>query len=497
MNARHHRGRVPTGLWRRIWFGLVTVMALTGALPAHADWTLLNSGTSLDLYGVDAVGATTAYVVGERGTILKTTDGGASWTKLRTGLRATLGRVQFLDVNNGYVLGGGLHRTRYGGVSWQTLALPASEGISGMYFVNTELGFLISRGTVFKTADGGLTWSAVRVGDFDIMELQFDATGTIGYAGGTDWGSGYVYKSVDGGSTWVQQLWLGGGMVTGLHFPVDTGLGYFTNVTTEGAEPGVYKTTDGGATWTRTGVGPASDGPVMVHFASAQAGVALGYRGTIFYTADGGASWTEGWLGRDVTPTDFDFGDAATGYLVGRGGLLARTVDGGMPSIRATFLHPVGAGSVNGFSEYTGCYAPYDCANDQPANAPAGAPLVLDSRDYLADSAGNRVLFALGDGLIPATHRVVGLRVYLAPTQWTGPMASLGYQRIGIDAAPVDSPAFWVANYWIVGWSGWSWTGLNWTAADVNALEIGVKSVAGERLEAAQVFVKIYHEPAP
>lgn len=200
----------------------------------------------------------------------------------------------------------------------------------------------------------------------------------------------------------------------------------------------------------------------------------------------GAASAHAGWTllnsGTSLDLFGVDAVDATTAYVVGD---------------RAAFLHPVATGSLYGFTEQAGCTAAHDCVNDQADNAATGAPLAPNSRDYVADSAGNRAMFAPGNGLIPGGHRVVGLRVYLAPTQDTGPMASLGSQRVGIDAAPVDSPNFWVANYWVTGWAAWSWTGLTWTPADVDALGVGVKSVVGERLEAGQVFTKIYYEPLP
>jgi len=70
------------------------------------------------------------YAVGRTGSILRTTDQGESWERLRNGNLATLPAhryhdVCFIDAENGYVVGdkGLVMRTRDGGESWQKFKL--------------------------------------------------------------------------------------------------------------------------------------------------------------------------------------------------------------------------------------------------------------------------------------------------------------------------------------------------------------------------------------
>jgi hypothetical protein len=54
---------------------------------------------------VHFVDARDGWVVGEKGTILATTDGGASWQKRPSGVGVMLGRVYFADAKNGWTVG--------------------------------------------------------------------------------------------------------------------------------------------------------------------------------------------------------------------------------------------------------------------------------------------------------------------------------------------------------------------------------------------------------
>src|SRR5438045_8602837 len=70
-----------------------------------------------NLRGASLVNANTGTVVGEYGTIVRTTDGGNSWTIQASGTTQTLWAVSFTDITNGTAVGEGgtILRTTDGG----------------------------------------------------------------------------------------------------------------------------------------------------------------------------------------------------------------------------------------------------------------------------------------------------------------------------------------------------------------------------------------------
>jgi len=75
------------------------------------------------LRGASFVDANTGTVVGDYGTIVRTTDGGNSWTVQASGTTQDLWAVSFTDANNGTAVGGTIGgstilRTTDGGDTW-------------------------------------------------------------------------------------------------------------------------------------------------------------------------------------------------------------------------------------------------------------------------------------------------------------------------------------------------------------------------------------------
>lgn len=113
------------------------------------------------LYGLSFVDESHGWISGEFGTILATTDGGATWTQQQSGLESTLFGIHFADRNTGLAVGidGVILRTDDGGTTWKTLASPFDErsyyevGLSGQY------GWIVGgQGTVLVSSDGGKEW---------------------------------------------------------------------------------------------------------------------------------------------------------------------------------------------------------------------------------------------------------------------------------------------------------------------------------------------------
>src|SRR5581483_4909446 len=177
---------------------------------------------------------------------------------------------------------------------WQSLgSFPA---INTIYFVSTggppRLGFIGDTDNVFRTSDGGLTWSnaAVNAGHFVASDFAFKDSATGWFTNFVEGGSP-VFKTTDGGKTWNP-----------LSAPMPKPCAIYYNAqksmlivsSWEAATsnmPGVVAiSTDDGATWSVVLRNEPANGTA---FLNADTG-ALTERGDYsFYTTDGGLTWSQ------------------------------------------------------------------------------------------------------------------------------------------------------------------------------------------------------------
>ena len=112
---------------------------------AGSDWEWMHptpSGSTLNW--VQVIDATTWYAVGAAGTFQKTTDGGTTWTVVKTlgglsstGFYRTLYDGHFFDANTGLVCGssGTLLRTTDAGATWDSVGVGVSASIYDIFFL--------------------------------------------------------------------------------------------------------------------------------------------------------------------------------------------------------------------------------------------------------------------------------------------------------------------------------------------------------------------------
>jgi photosystem II stability/assembly factor-like uncharacterized protein len=116
--------------------------------------------SSIALYGVYFTDPNHGWVVGSDGTLLLTTDGGASWLKRDSGVSAHLYGVHFTDPNHGWAVGAnGTILLTTDGASWQKRDSGVSVNLRGVHFTDPNHGWAVGGdGTILFTADGGVTW---------------------------------------------------------------------------------------------------------------------------------------------------------------------------------------------------------------------------------------------------------------------------------------------------------------------------------------------------
>ncbi len=104
--------------------------------------------------------ADNGYAVGDAGTILKTVDGGETWTIYSSGPNNQLNSIYFTDANTGYVAGINLIlKTEDAGTSWTTDSSGTWYNLNSVFFTDSTTGYVVGiSGTILKTGNGGITF---------------------------------------------------------------------------------------------------------------------------------------------------------------------------------------------------------------------------------------------------------------------------------------------------------------------------------------------------
>ena len=134
-----------------------------------------------------------------------TVDGGVHWTFHAfyfNGNEGSADDIFFFDDMTGVSSGvlfdgtGAIARTSNGGTDWNSSIFP--QGMQGIDFPKPEVGFAVGFvGTILKSSDLGLTWSAQTSGTFfDLFDVHFASDGLTGLAVGA---AGTILRTTNGG----------------------------------------------------------------------------------------------------------------------------------------------------------------------------------------------------------------------------------------------------------------------------------------------------------
>jgi photosystem II stability/assembly factor-like uncharacterized protein len=297
------------------------------AAPDPTGWFVQDTPTTEALNFIHVIDARTVIASGSAGTIIRTTDGGDTWSLVSSGTSEQLRDGSFRDHAHGWICGdnGTLLETADAGATWAPVTLPVQEEMRGVAFVD-ELNGWVSGGPIggatgdmvlLKTTDGGDTWD-VQTTTFTMRMLWFvDADSGCAAGGNT------LMRTTDGGETWDPCDPATAGWLSTLYF-VDALHGWIA-----GGGGFVGVTTDGGRTWAAQATGTTRN-VIGAHFLDANTGWYVARNpGTIAATADGGATWTFQTSPVTTNLSEVRFVDANTGWICGLDGLILKTVSAG------------------------------------------------------------------------------------------------------------------------------------------------------------------------
>jgi photosystem II stability/assembly factor-like uncharacterized protein len=220
----------------------------------------------------------------------------------------------------------------------QTAAEPTPEQddatLHDVAFAGTRLGIAVGdRGTVWRTTDGGKTWQFIAVPTSLSLRSVCLVTDRVGWIGGgeldprTGDSLGVVLATVDGGQTWQRVDVTPLPALATIQF-FDAESGCAAAAASPRAPSGVYLTSDGGATWT-CAPGPTGGNWSHACFRDVDRGTLVGPRGLQGTFADGALLPVRSPTSlRGLYDVTIDL--SGRGWLVGDGGYLRRTVDGGV-----------------------------------------------------------------------------------------------------------------------------------------------------------------------
>jgi photosystem II stability/assembly factor-like uncharacterized protein len=320
---------------RRTLFLLAALLA-PGLLPdpLPAQWVRRVSGTGVRLTDVEMLDSITAVAVGYARTILKTTDGGESWSK-KLSLGVNLNAVSFSDPATGVAVGDNrtLLRTTDAGETWTAVAVGGLGSFLGVAHPDPDRIYIGNdRGTLRFTTNAGVSWKDTSLGSLALTDvLLLRGSGEVSYSGLVI--SPYTsYRSTDNGGTWTLQefpLAIGG---TALRGTVNQAGSYFA-VGYDASEPPFARImrrriTD--STWISHAFPPPGPSVVLRDIAtpSALVGYVCGSGGTILRTLDGGATWSTEHTGTTRRLNAVAFFNDRYGVVVGDSGFILTTVNG-------------------------------------------------------------------------------------------------------------------------------------------------------------------------
>ncbi|HET7153527.1 MAG TPA: YCF48-related protein [Candidatus Kapabacteria bacterium] len=294
----------------------VNVVADTGAFPyktrfvgengeilsssnygAAYSFTSLSPQTRTTLYSMCFTGATAGYAVGDSGIVYRTNNG-KSWFVVQVSGLDPLRGIAFSPNNPaiGLAVGreGAVKWTKNNGNTWaqDTVSMLQGRDYNAVCFTFSGYCYMVGTGgAIYKYANN--RWSAIQSPTKHDLYAVYFADDNYGFVAGQ---AGVVYKTKDGGATWTTQNANTTQDMYGI--VVFRGATTFNGVDSVDATAGwivgntglVRRTTDGGVTWLNDE--PGSGGAFKsLHFTNRYDGVIAGANGMIYATKDGGKTW--------------------------------------------------------------------------------------------------------------------------------------------------------------------------------------------------------------
>lgn len=326
---------------RRLFLSLL-LTSLSASLPAQ--WIRQSSGVTTTLTDVATLDSVTAVVVGDDGSILRTTDAGLTWNNVAAPYSWVTKwlAVDFFDTMIGAVVGehGTCALTTDGGMQWTYAAIPGDR--SCLCVLSTPTLNIVGddSGYVHFLNDSGEVWRSQRISDWPIRSI-FVWRGAYldqnwmravtphslcsAYGLHPDWWLEDTMEVFQGvGSEAFRGEYTGGG-----------GPGYVVGVQGDTrAVPLIVRGSIPDSSWHPVSVGTTRDGALRdVSAPSHHAVYVCGTNGLLLKSTNGGEKWIEQTIPTTVALNAVSFFRDKIGFAVGDSGVILHTSNGGITQV--------------------------------------------------------------------------------------------------------------------------------------------------------------------
>ena len=304
-----------------------TVGTVMKSTDGGSSWSLKNINTTGYLTSVSAADENT--VLASRNNIYRSSNGGESWTEVYSYTGNVSFFLDFPTKNTGYAAGaiGVILKTTNSGINWINQTSPVSQAFYDISFSDSLHGIISTYRGVITTTDGGINWTYVNF-NLESFDLVASCSQTDNHNLFAITSFDYFFRSTNGGLNWTSSL-----------LPVD-----FSNIprqcsfsdSTRGfivtSWGNILRTTDAGNNWVADstflpeyykinvlrGVQAFNNNIVYV----------CGAGGKVGKSTNGGINWTSSTDAAIDLISNY-FINEITGYTVGYDGLILKTTNGG------------------------------------------------------------------------------------------------------------------------------------------------------------------------
>ncbi len=299
-----------------------------------------SGGINSDLYCIFFASPDTGWAAGNGGKILKTTSNGRSWTARTIMDSLTINGLFFHNTQSGWAVGtkvqlgvqkGVILKTTDGGASWTIDENTDANSLNTITFADSKVGWAMGsrykkpEDIILRTEDGGVTWAPLFTGKTTEIYSACFINNLRGWAVGKDANSlGKIIYTENSGDTWEIQNPLVTKVLWSITFR-DLNSGWAVG---EGGS--ILKTINGGKDWIEITSITLERHLKAIGFTKSQMMMSVGNAGVIIKSTDDGSVWEEISTGRSADPFfAVDFTDSDTGWIVGPNKTILKSVDGG------------------------------------------------------------------------------------------------------------------------------------------------------------------------